>query len=160
MLCRHFVHRLCVNIHRLCVKTRAGYTVYAQTGTPFMRGKLAGFTPVCGFRWRTAATADRHRGESCLSSPATPPDKRVRIRRFDELIPCQQCTEAGGSENAPPMVVSPLVEFHCRLHPLPTRSSSARKLIGWRMATHETRFPTAPSHRSGLRPSRNYYALC
>src|ERR1035438_5117986 len=38
------------------------------------------------------------------------------------------------------MVVSPLVEFHCRLHPLPTRSSSTRRLIGWRMATHETRF--------------------
>jgi hypothetical protein len=53
------------------------------------------------------------------------------------------------------MVVSPLVEFHCRLHPLPTRSSSARRLIGWRIATHETRFCTAPSHRSGLRSSRN-----
>jgi hypothetical protein len=50
------------------------------------------------------------------------------------------------------MAVSPLVEFHCRLHPLPTRSSSTQRLIGWRMATHETRFPTAPSHRSGLRP--------
>jgi hypothetical protein len=49
------------------------------------------------------------------------------------------------------MVVSPLVEFHCRLHPLPTRSSPARRLIGWRVATHETRFSTTPSHRSGLR---------
>ena len=76
------------------------------------------------------------------------------------VTPLPHCTEAGGSKNAPPMVVSPLVEFHCRLHPLPTRSSSARRLIGWRIATHETRFPTTPSHRSGLRPSRNYYALC
>jgi hypothetical protein len=33
--------------------------------------------------------ANRHRGESRLSSPATPPDKRVRIRRFGwiELFP-------------------------------------------------------------------------
>ena len=38
------------------------------------------------------------------------------------------------------MVISPLVEFRCRLHPLPTRSSSTRRLIGWRIATHETRF--------------------
>ena len=32
---------------------------------------------------------NRHRGESRLSSPATPPDKRVRIRRFGwiELFP-------------------------------------------------------------------------
>jgi hypothetical protein len=29
----------------------------------------------------------RDRGESHLSSPPTPPDKRVRIRRFDELLP-------------------------------------------------------------------------
>ncbi len=28
---------------------------------------------------------NRHRGESHLSSPATPPDKRVRIRRFGGL---------------------------------------------------------------------------
>ena len=28
---------------------------------------------------------NRHRGESHLSSPATPPDKRVRIRRFEKL---------------------------------------------------------------------------
>jgi hypothetical protein len=31
----------------------------------------------------------RDRGESHLSSPPTPPDMRVRIRRFDELIPCR-----------------------------------------------------------------------
>src|SRR5664279_6322957 len=30
---------------------------------------------------------NRHRGESRLSSPATPPDMRVRIRRFDRLVP-------------------------------------------------------------------------
>src|SRR5487761_1012328 len=36
----------------------------------------------------------RHRGESCLSSPATPPDKRVRIRRFEEL----RSTETGDSQ--------------------------------------------------------------
>jgi hypothetical protein len=37
----------------------------------------------------TKKKADRHRGESHLSSPATPPDKRVRIRRFGriELLP-------------------------------------------------------------------------
>jgi hypothetical protein len=28
---------------------------------------------------------NRHRGESRLSSPATPPDRRVRIRRFEKL---------------------------------------------------------------------------
>jgi hypothetical protein len=31
------------------------------------------------------AKTNRHRGESHLSSPATPPDKRVRIRRFGGL---------------------------------------------------------------------------
>ena len=31
---------------------------------------------------------NRDRGSSHLLSPPTPPDKRVRIRRFDELIPC------------------------------------------------------------------------
>src|SRR5438094_5611949 len=30
---------------------------------------------------------NRHRGESHLSAPATPPDRRVRIRRFDRFIP-------------------------------------------------------------------------
>jgi len=101
---------------------------------------------------------NRDRGESRLSSPPTPPDKRVRIRRFDELVPCRTAQRPEVQRNAPPMVVSPLVEFHCRLHPLPTRSSSTRGLIGWRIATHETRFSTTPSHRSGLRPFRNYYA--
>ena len=55
------------------------------------------------------------------------------------MNPLPHSTEAGGSKNAPPMVDSPLVEFHCRLHPLPTRSSSARRLMGWRIATHQTR---------------------
>jgi hypothetical protein len=58
------------------------------------------------------------------------------------------------------MVGSPLVGFHCRLHPLPTRSSSTRRLIGWRIATHETRFSTSPSHRSGLRPSFPVERIC
>jgi hypothetical protein len=52
----HFVHRLCANVHRLCVETRLGYTAYAHTGTPLMRGNLAGFTPECGYFRRTAAT--------------------------------------------------------------------------------------------------------
>jgi hypothetical protein len=47
----NLVHRSCVNVHRLCVNNRPGYTVYAYKGTPFMRGKLAGFTLECGFRW-------------------------------------------------------------------------------------------------------------
>jgi IS5 family transposase len=37
---------------------------------------------------------NRHRGESHLSSPATPPDKRVRIRRFEKL----RSAEAGDSQ--------------------------------------------------------------
>ena len=37
---------------------------------------------------------DRHRGSSRLLSPATPPDKRVRIRRFEEL----RSTETGDAE--------------------------------------------------------------
>jgi hypothetical protein len=57
-------------------------------------------------------------------------------------------------------MVSPLGFFHCRLHPLPTQPSSTRRLIGWRMATHETRFPTVPAHRSGLRSMRNHHASC
>src|ERR1035438_2840744 len=35
------------------------------------------------------ARRNRDRGESHLSSPPTPPDKRVRIRRFDGLLPCR-----------------------------------------------------------------------
>ena len=101
---------------------------------------------------------NRDRGESRLSSPPTPPDKRVRIRRFDELIPCRTGQRPEVRKNAPPMVVSPLVEFHCRLHPLPTRSSSARGLIGWRMATHETRFPT--DSFPSFRPSSLAELLC
>ena len=38
--------------------------------------------------------ADRHRGSSHLLSPATPPDKRVRIRRFEEL----RSTETGDAQ--------------------------------------------------------------
>jgi hypothetical protein len=106
-----------------------------------------------GARCSPGRDGDRDRGSSHLLSPPTPPDKRVRIRRFDELLPYR--TGAGGAKNAPPMVVSPLVEFPCRLHPLLTRSSPARRLIGWRMATHETRFSNTPSHRSGLRSPRN-----
>src|SRR6185437_3109659 len=37
---------------------------------------------------------DRHRGSSYLLSPATPPDKRVRIRRFEE----SRSTEPGNTE--------------------------------------------------------------
>jgi len=33
--------------------------------------------------------SNRDRGSSHLLSPPTPPDKRVRIRRFDELLPCR-----------------------------------------------------------------------
>lgn len=36
----------------------------------------------------------RHRGEGFPSAPATPPDKRVRIRRFEEL----RSTETGYTE--------------------------------------------------------------
>ena len=39
-------------------------------------------------------TGDRHRGSSHLLSPATPPDKRVRIRRFEEL----RSTETGDAQ--------------------------------------------------------------
>ena len=99
-------------------------------------------------------------GRRSLAFPVTPPYVRVRIRRFDELLPCRTAQRLEGQRTAPPMVVAPLDEFQCRLHPLPTRSSSTRRLIGWRTATHETPFPTTPSHRSGLRSSRNYYALC
>jgi hypothetical protein len=34
---------------------------------------------------KAEAEGNRHRGESHLSSPATPPDMRVRIRRFGGL---------------------------------------------------------------------------
>ena len=80
-----------------------------------------------GARCSPGRDGDRDRGSSHLLSPPTPPDKRVRIRRFDELLPYR--TGAGGSKNAPPMVVSPLVEFPCRLHPLLTRSSPARAYV-------------------------------
>jgi hypothetical protein len=36
-------------------------------------------------RYGASASQNRHRGESHLSTPATPPDKRVRIRRFEGL---------------------------------------------------------------------------
>jgi len=34
---------------------------------------------------RLGEPLNRHRGESHLSSPATPPDRRVRIRRFSSV---------------------------------------------------------------------------
>src|SRR6266699_7222865 len=34
---------------------------------------------------QVAAARNRHRGESHLSAPATPPDMRVRIRRFSSV---------------------------------------------------------------------------
>jgi hypothetical protein len=49
---------------------------WANHGAPILRSDLQG--------GKTGAR-NRHRGESHLSTPATPPDKRVRIRRFEGL---------------------------------------------------------------------------
>jgi NADPH-dependent 2,4-dienoyl-CoA reductase/sulfur reductase-like enzyme len=60
---------------------RGPYISFANCGLPYYiageikdRSKLIIMTP-----------ENRHRGESHLSTPATPPDKRVRIRRFEGL---------------------------------------------------------------------------
>jgi hypothetical protein len=50
--------------------------------------------PAAGFRAELQPCADRHKGESHPISPATPPDKWVRIRRFEEL----RSTERGDSQ--------------------------------------------------------------
>ena len=42
---RHFVRRLCVDVHRICAEFSAGYTANAQMDTPDMRGKFAKSTP-------------------------------------------------------------------------------------------------------------------
>ena len=79
-------------------------------------------------------------GGSHLSSPPTPPDKRVRIRRFDGLLPCRTAQRPEvrrthrrwwfrrSSSSIAGFTRSQLAQ------------SSTRRLIGWRMATHETRF--------------------
>jgi len=73
---------------------RAVFVVWAHVSCggrpgPIRRGVrgagLRGKIRWCG-AWRVS---DRDRGSSHPLSPATPPDKRVRIRRFDELIPCR-----------------------------------------------------------------------
>jgi hypothetical protein len=63
------------------VEARLGYTAYAQTGTPLMRGNLGGFTPECGYFRRTAATVPPGLRWSCrrqgLSSQCEKPASTI-----------------------------------------------------------------------------------
>jgi len=56
---------------------------------------------------------NRHRGESFLSSPATPPDKRVRIRRFKKL----RSTETGYAQPVRPRKSQHRVQKHSAVAP-------------------------------------------
>jgi len=72
--------------------------------------------PDCSARTRSAKrvrevrviNGNRDGGRAHGPSPTTPPDKRVRIRRFDELVRCRTAQRLEVQKNAPPMVVSPL----------------------------------------------------
>src|SRR5579862_7642097 len=70
--------------------------VTVLNSTPIIRERDLAQNPGghCKQGVRQSFPADRHRGESHLSSPATPPDKRVRIRRFEEL----RSTETGDTQ--------------------------------------------------------------
>jgi 3-deoxy-7-phosphoheptulonate synthase len=57
--------------------------------------------------------ANRHRGESFLSSPATPPDKRVRIRRFEKL----RLAESRDTQTIGPSDVQHLMQEHSAVAP-------------------------------------------
>src|SRR5664280_372395 len=100
---------------------------------------------------------NRHRGESRLSSPATPPDMRVRIRRFDRLVPPRMqvgwAFAVWGRRVGFTSHVSILAGF--------TRFCLRRPAkAGWIVqCPPRDPSPTDPSYRSGLPHSREYYAL-
>jgi len=89
---------------RVIIETRPGEECQVDYGT-FASQRLNGSAFGEGMDWISRRTPwtfqhwslcipppfqrDRDRGESHLSTPLTPPDKRVRIRRFDESIPCR-----------------------------------------------------------------------
>lgn len=87
--------------------------------------------------------ANRDRGESRRSSPSSPPDKRVRIRRFPELILCQNCT--GRTFKQRTVDSGSVARRVCSQASLAPNSLKSSAKADWMaQSTHETRFPTAP----------------
>jgi len=101
---------------------------------------------------------NRHRGEPHGSSPATPPDMRVRIRRFGWIELC--CGRAGFSDTRFAVNVSdpPQGAVGASLRPSPSKAS--RSWLFCRLPLIESRRLLAASFRLGLRRSRAYYARC
>ena len=104
------------------------------------------------------ARRNRHRGESRLSSPATPPYMRVRIRRFDKLVPPRN-GQAERSQFEAAVRVSLLwsASFAASPRPAYQRPTEAGWLVHY---PHRDPSTTDSSYRSGLRRFRDYYALC
>ena len=86
---RRFVAKLCnllVNKHAEEELAREIASHLALlTGDFERRGMSPGEARLAARRAYGGVEQDRHRGSSHLLSPATPPDKRVRIRRFEKL---------------------------------------------------------------------------
>jgi len=111
-------------------------------------------------RRRAAArgTTNRHRGESRLSSPATPPYMRVRIRRFDKLVPPMKW-QAERSWFGDAVRVSLLGSASIAASPRCAHQRPAE--AGWLVHyPHRDPSTTGPSYRSGLHRRGDYYALC
>jgi hypothetical protein len=112
-----------------------------QTGTD---PSGSGFTP---------SPPDRDRGESLDSSPPTPPDKRVRIRRFEKLrLPlCPPLKDAGGSLHHCP-------DDRTTASPCPLRTAPRMRTSDAISNPSSLRIPLLPV-RPFARLKTNYYGL-
>jgi hypothetical protein len=91
-------------------------------------------------------------------SPATPPYMRVRIRRFDKLVPPMNW-RAERSQFGNAVRVSLL--WSASFAASPRRAYQRPTEVGWLVHyPHRDPSTTDPSYRSGLRHGGDYYALC
>jgi hypothetical protein len=101
---------------------------------------------------------NRHRGSGHPLSPATPPYMRVRIRRFDKLVPPMNW-RAERSQFGNAVRVSLL--WSASFAASPRRAYQRPTEVGWLVHyPHRDPSTTDPSYRSGLRHGGDYYALC
>ena len=100
----------------------------------------------------------RHRGSGRPLAPATPPYMRVRIRRFDKLVPPMdwqaECSRFGDAVRVSLLGSASIAASPRRAHQRPAKA-------GWRVHyPHRDPSTTGPSYRSGLPHLCEYYALC
>ncbi len=101
---------------------------------------------------------NRHRGSGRPLAPATPPYMRVRIRRFDKLVPPMdwqaECSRFGDAVRVSLLGSASIAASPRRAHQRPAKA-------GWRVHyPHRDPSTTGPSYGSGLPHLCEYYALC